>query len=472
MRWILLPAIVLLFLFSSLAAAQSSIDVTSVDHEITTAEEALFEVKVTNTGNATQTYTLYGLDAVWSVDAADRRFTLNPEKSKQTTVRVKPLGPFQPSTYNVKLYIDAVSAASGALERYQREMQIVLYPEHPVEYLPSIGVTVDMDEKVNPRDPVSIKLFLENRNPLDLRGMNVKIESDIPEFVKEAIVDLPPRQQKTVEFSVTPNPFQQPKEYTLFFIFERNGETIKIVDTRIEILPLVPGFRLEPREQTIFLKKFIRLTITNEGNVLNTQDVKVPVSLLGALFTSGVDVTSEQGQFYLYWTLSLQPNESTTLEYVTNYRLLVYIIAAVLLLGLFYWAVQSPVRLKKSAVTVKAEEDGALSEIKVTLEARNRTRKPLRNIVVTDIVPSIANVTKNLDLGTLKPLEIKETHKGTKISWSLAELDGHECRIITYKLRAKLNILGTFSLPRATVEYGKRRGKTGKAYSNQFRLSS
>ncbi len=473
MRWKLLSALVLLVLFSSLAPAQSSIDVTPIDHEITVAEEASFEVKIINTENGTRVYTLYGLDAVWSVDVADRKFSLNPGQSKTTTVRVKPLGPFQPSTYTVKLYVDVSTPADATpVERYQRELTITLYPEHPVEYLPSLGVTVDMDEKISPRNPLSIKLFLENRNPLDLTSMNVRIESDIPEFMKEAVVDLPPRQQKTVEFSITPNPYQQPKEYTLFFVFEKNGETIKIIDKKVEILPLVPGFRLEPKEETIFLKKFTQLRITNEGNVLNTQQVKVPVSLLAALFTSGVDVGSENTQFYLHWNLALRPNESTTLSYVTNYRILVYIALFLLLFGLFYLAVQSPLRLRKSAVTVKAEEDGALSELKVTLEVRNKTGRSLKNIVVTDIVPSIANVTKNLELGTLKPLEIKETHRGTKVSWSLAELDGHEHRIITYTLRAKLNILGTFSLPRATVEYGKRRGRTGKAYSNVFRLSS
>ncbi|MBI2145923.1 hypothetical protein HYU22_01110 [Candidatus Woesearchaeota archaeon] len=473
MRWRFFIALVLLVLSSSFVLAQSTIDVTPLDYQITTAEEASFEVTVSNTENVTRVYTLYGLDAVWGVDVADRKFSLNPEQSKTTTVRVKPLGPFQPSTYAIKLYVDASTPGDTApVERYQRDLTVVLYPEQPVEYLPSIGVTVDVNEKISPRNPLSIKLFLENRNPLNLAGMTVRIESDIPEFAQDAVVDLPPREQKTVEFSITPNPYQQPREYTLFFVFERNGETIKVVEKKIEILPLLPGFRVEPIEETIFLKKFTQVRITNEGNVLNTQDVKVPVSLPAALFTSGVDVGSEQGRFYLHWSLALRPNESTTIEYVTNYRILLYIIVLLALFGLFYWAVQPPVQVRKHAVAVKAGEDGTLSELKVTLEVRNRSRRQLKNIVVTDIVPSIANVTKNLELGTLKPLEIKETHRGTKISWSLPELDGHEHRIITYALRTKLNVLGDFSLPRATIEYGKRRGKVGKAYSNIFRLSS
>ena len=111
-------------------------------------------------------------------------------------------------------------------------------------------------------------------------------------------------------------------------------------------------------------------------------------------------------------------------------------------------------------------------EIKITLEVKNKSKKPVKNIDITDLVPGIANVEKGLDLGTLGPKEVRHTKKGTKVVWSLAELDAHEHRLITYKVRAKLNIVGTFILPRATVEYSKRGKKRAKAYSNIFRLSS
>ena len=61
---------------------------------------------------------------------------------------------------------------------------------------------------------------------------------------------------------------------------------------------------------------------------------------------------------------------------------------------------------------------------------------------------------------------------GAKVIWALAELDSHEHRLITYKVKAKLNILGTFSLPRAVVEFHKKSGKKkSKAFSNVYRLN-
>jgi hypothetical protein len=127
--------------------------------------------------------------------------------------------------------------------------------------------------------------------------------------------------------------------------------------------------------------------------------------------------------------------------------------------------------ITKKATTTKSPESGSLSQIKITLEVSNKSRHPLKGILISDLVPTIANVERGLELGTLKPKEIKQTRQGTKVIWSLAELDAHEHRIMTYKVRSKLNILGTFSLPRAVVEYhvGKRKRK---AYSSVFKVSS
>ena len=192
---------------------------------------------------------------------------------------------------------------------------------------------------------------------------------------------------------------------------------------------------------------------------------------MGSVVTlGGVHTTVENGQRYLFWELSLNPGEQRDINFVINYRLIFYLLVALLILTLFYLYVQSPLVVKKSVHATKHDDDGALSEIKITLEIRNKSGKPVKDIRVIDLVPGIANVEKNLDLGTLTPQEIKHTHQGTKVTWAISELEGHEHRIITYKVKARLNILGPLSLPRAVVEYGKRKGKTSKAYSNVFRL--
>lgn len=463
----------LLIFFSSSVLASSTVTVTPLKNQVTVLEEATFDVKITNDESFSQTYTLYGLEIAWSVDPADRRFTLLPGQAKTTIVTVRPLGPFQPSTYSLNLYVDvAPSQDSIPTDRYTRELLVIIYPEHPADYLPTLRVASDIPDGVDPSQPLPIILVIENRNPLDLKGLKIRIQSDIPEMVQEAVIDLPPLEKKQVEFSIQLNKFQQPKVYTIFFVFEHAGETVKVQEQKIEIKALTPPFSVAKDEKTIFLKHFITLTVRNEGNVLNTQDAKVPISFLASLFSSGTgDIVSSNGERFMVWKISLHANEAETINYVTNYRIPLYILLVGVLFLLFYLAVRSPITLQKTANIVKGDE-GMLSELKITLNVRNLTARALKDVTIIDTVPGIANVEKSLELGTIKPQEIKPGKLGSTVIWNLAELDAHEHRIITYKIKAKLNILGTLSLSRAVVEYGKGQSKRRKAYSNIFSINS
>ncbi|MBI4147366.1 hypothetical protein HY494_01800 [Candidatus Woesearchaeota archaeon] len=457
-------------LFSAAVAANTVVSSAPIKNEITPAEFASFSLTITNKESQTQKYSLYSLQSGqgWNVDPfplKDKVIELGPGESHTTTVRAKALQDLPPGIYFVHLTIQ-----SDLGEEYTEELKIYLKAKDPLDYLPAIRVTTDMNEKINPKEPLAIKLFLENRNPLNLTDLKIRIETEIPEFQKEVFVELPPQGKKTVEFSIVPNPYTQPKEYTLFFVFESKGEAVKVIEQKIEVLSLLPPFEVTPAEERVYLKKFRTLTVKNTGNVDNTQIVKDPVSLwmLPIIRSEGKSEVID-GQRYLTWEVKLGSSESINIPVVINYRIFVYALLALLLFAGFYWYVQSPVSLTKTAVTTRGDE-GTLSEIKITLELRNHSKKPIKNVAVTDIVPSIANVDKSLELGTLKPQETKYSKNGTKVIWSLAELDAHEHRLITYKIKAKLNILGTFSLPRAETEFERKKGQRRKAYSNIFRI--
>ncbi len=475
MRWkvCLVVSIITLFLLAVPSLADSAVVTSAIDNLITVKEQGSYSLRITNNADAVQRYSIYSLQSGqgWNVDPSplkDKIIELQPGQSHTTKIVVTPLEDFTPGIYNVH-----ISIQSDLGETYSIPFKFYVAPEGPVNYLPTIKATLDMNEKINPREPVSIKLFLENRNPLDLTGLKIKIQSDIPEFTKEVMVDLPPLEKKTVEFSVMPSRSQQPKEYVLFFVFERAGETVKVIEKQIEILALLPEFAVTTTEEKAFLKTAKTLQVINEGNVRNTQTVHYPISLVGSLFTTSEGSAKvEDGKRFLTWEVSLSPEESTELSLVTNYRLLLYLLLAVLTFLAFYFYVQSPLSIQKTAVTTKMGDSGALSEIKITLELKNNSKNPVAEVEVIDIIPSIANIDKGLEIGTLKPKEMKHTKTGTSVMWSLAELDGHEHRLITYKMKAKLNILGTLSLPRATVQFKKKKSKkVKKAYSNIFRIS-
>lgn len=470
LRYFFLYVVLGVLLFSVSAFADSIVNVTPIKNEISPTEHASFSLTIFNKGSQTQKYSIYSLQSgqSWNVDPfplKDKIIELGAGQSYKTTIRAKTLQDLSPGIYFVYLTIQ------GDLgDTYTEALKVYLKAKNPLDYLPTIKVTTDLIEKIDPTQPLAIKLFLENRNPLDLSDLKIRIETDIPEFQQEVAVDLPPLGKKTVEFSITPNPYTQPKDYTLFFVFESQGEAVKVVEQKIQILSILPPFEVVPSEERIYLKVFKTLTVRNAGNVRNTQIVKDPVSLwmLPLIRSEGRSI-KEEGQRYLVWEVALNPNESVNIPLIINYRFIAYVLAALLLFGGFYFYVQSPLSVQKTAITARSDE-GTLSEIKITLELKNHSKKPIRNVVVTDIIPGIANIDKSLELGTLKPQETKQTREGTKVTWSLMELDAHEHRLITYKIKAKLNILGTFSLPRASVEFQRKKGRSKKAYSNVFRL--
>ena len=125
--------------------------------------------------------------------------------------------------------------------------------------------------------------------------------------------------------------------------------------------------------------------------------------------------------------------------------------------------------IRKTAVSTK--RDATLSDLTITLNLQNITKKPIKDVEVIDLIPGIADLEKMLDLGTLKPQEIKHGKKGTSVKWKLAEIEPHEHRLITYKIKSKLKIVGALKLPRSKVIYSKKNRKKN-AYSNTFRISS
>ena len=466
-----------LFSFASVPSttAVSDITVKEIKNVISLTEAATFQLKIVNKAATSQRYSLYSLSQGWSIDPfplKDRIIELRPGQEYITTIRVDPLENFPPGIYPSKLIIE-----TDLGEKYTPDLKVYLLPDTPRDYAPTIKVEVDMDEKINPQEPVSAKLFVENRNPLDLSDMQLRVQSDIPEFDKTVQVALLPLDKKTVELSFTPNPYQQPKEYTLFFVFERKSEQtkelVKLVEQKIEIIPVILPFTVDEASEKIFLKKIIRLQVSNPGNVLTTQEVKYPLSFFSALLTkSEATIGAEEGQRFAVWEIALSPAETKTLSLVINYRWVFYLVLLLVLFGGFYLYARTPLSVRKTAVATRSAEDGTLSEIKVTLELKNNSGKMLKEVIVTDTVTSIANVEKSLELGTLKPQEISHAPHGTKVIWHIAEVEGHEHRLITYKVKAKLNILGTFSLPRATAEYKVKGKRRRKSYSNIYRLES
>lgn len=468
---LLIISLISIILLASFVLADTEVSYTVIDNTITPNETASFELTITNNAEESQTYTLYSFASSqgWTMDPSplsDKVVEdIGPGESYTVTMKAQPLEELEPGVYSLSLQVegDIDGVTNVVLKSY-------IYSSQPVSYSPSLDVQVDMDSVVETEETQSILVHLENNNPLNLSELELEIQCEIDEISKTHDVGLEGLESKTLEITYTLDAYQQPKEYPIYFVFKDGDDTIEVVEGSFEVETLVSPFEYTLEEETVFFKKFVAFTVTNEGNVENVQTFKYPVSIFNALFiSSSSTVIEENGQKYLAWDMELAPGDNVVVNAEFNYRILAYLVLFFIAFMIFYWVVKSPIDVRKGVITTLGKE-GALHELKIALEIRNKSKKTLHNLDVVDMIPGIANLEKSLELGTIKPEQVSPVGKGTKMVWNLPELEGKEHRIITYKIKTKLDVLGTFSLPRAVVEHKNKKGKVKKSYSNSFKI--
>ena len=173
----------------------------------------------------------------------------------------------------------------------------------------------------------------------------------------------------------------------------------------------------------------------------------------------------EENKFVVRWVLEeLSPGEDFRIEYRVKYMNIVVI--GLMLIGLVMIALSSTLRPKiEKTFKFKTEKEDKF--IVVSLNVKNKSTRPIHNVVVTDIVPPIAKVVKDFEV--LTP-SIKTTDRGTKLVWKLGTLAPKEERIIVYKIKPTIHVIGGFTLPHATMTYTTKRGKKKGSVSKKVRV--
>jgi hypothetical protein len=76
---------------------------------------------------------------------------------------------------------------------------------------------------------------------------------------------------------------------------------------------------------------------------------------------------------------------------------------------------------------------------------------------IIDVLPNTMGSPE--DFGTLKPTTIQQGTKGKRFIWEIGNLAPHEERIISYKVKSTLKLIGETRLPACVVQYKTKKGK-------------
>ena len=318
-------------------------------------------------------------------------------------------------------------------------------------YIPTVLTSISiLPDKIDPREGFKLKIVLNNQNVLDYPNLTIKIESRL--FKEELHYPLGPKDDKTIEVAKNIDPMTAPQhDSVVVAVFK---------DERLIVNPIVKEFEVIeystqqdiPKEQS-FLK--IRRGIKINSNSPSYRGiVKVETTPLKNLFTSThpkADLVKENGKYFLVWQARLGSDRTAALYTTENYRPLVVIAVLAIAAIVIYFVFRSPIVVKKSIANVGMSE-GGISEAKIVVRVKNRSPSPIANIEVLDNLPHIAHVEKELSIGSMQPHAIlKHPKRGIMIKWSIENIEAGDERVLSYKMKSRLPVLGELNLPAANA---------------------
>lgn len=318
-------------------------------------------------------------------------------------------------------------------------------------YIPTVLTSVSIEpRKIDPREEFTIRIGLNNQNVLNYENLTIKVESNL--FRDELNVPLGPKEEKVVEVIKRLDEMTSPQEDRLVVAM--------FMDQRMIVNPVVEEFEVkeylhqeELPEESSFLKirKGVKV-ISNNPDYKGV--VKIGTSALESFLLSTsprAEIVKEDSKQYLVWEVKLGKDKTMNIYRTKNYRPIVVIAILAAAAVILYFLFRSPIVVSKSVANIGMSE-GGISEAKIVVRVRNRSPDPITDIEVMDSLPHIAHVEKELSIGSMQPHAIlKHPKKGLMIKWIIEMVEPGDERVLSYRMKSRLSILGEFSLPAATA---------------------
>ncbi len=459
---------ILAFVIASLLLSPAILAKEDVDTSLSTTELFIYSGETANVDltitNIQDKYDVFSTSILPSYinkitafpETASTNFGLGSKMS--TTVKLSfSVLPEAEETDLPALFRVFVTSLSNANISSNKTIQINVLRSSPV-YMSDFRLSKSL---FNPGETVQINSILTNTRttPSDKYRLQISVKKDdslVKDF-DETISEIPGKTSQTVSESYTFDTYAPPGIYTVSAKLKDNLNTqvsSRSVDIRVNEINKTTSETSD---------KFKILSVDKTRTVKNVGNVPTSVALKDSIPSFAKDwvvaeitpssVTSE-GSFVVYeWLVALLPGQEATIEYQIN--------LAGVWAGLFLIVIIVYVAFKfvfTPSITKIVKRHGVLrkgSEIIVTLEVKNNSLGEIKDLVVTDIVPQLTEVVQRFD--TLKPV-IRKTSEGAELSWKFDSLKVAEERIINYRIKPTVDIIGSLELPSAKMGYydGKR----------------
>ncbi|MEM0243143.1 MAG: hypothetical protein QXT34_01665 [Candidatus Aenigmatarchaeota archaeon] len=357
------------------------------------------------------------------------------------------------SEASVNLVISAPTEAKSAIITYQI---FVEYNNIKKTYKMELNVIGGKGEiKVtnfginkNRFDPdESLIAFVEYQNSKNIvtfvrAKMEISRENEIIK-TEEKTVNILPFSKASLNFSYLFSYFDRPGKYYInIYSYDENKNTISKLSFEVFLNEINNVEKRVDKQFSIFQYR-VSVEIENVGNVIQKirLEEEFPIILKPFVVFEGMNPKIENNK--AIWEVDLKPKEKITFSYSIIYLpilLLASILVVAFLVFLFFYLLK-PRSLKKY------EKFEDIYKIKIFI--KNSSRKRMKNIEISDFVPSLFSI---VEFETLKP-QVKKSKDGYDLIWKIRELKPKEELIISYKIKPLIEIIGEVKLPKPKIKY-------------------
>lgn len=451
----LLLLLMTILLVSTVSASKVTVNpVNDSSNRIFFDEVAHFTLKIENTDDVDHVYTWTTNPVEWIIDSITSE-KIEAGKSDTLDLAIRP----RPSNYRGQGFyvIPLTVERDGETITKQMTIYIKSLEERIFSYTPSVALGASIKDVIDPRETATVQVLIRNRNMLEIEEITLSIDGET--FEKTDTFPLSGLEEKTMEYRFDIDDLQEPGTYELKVNLEYEGKQISMANSFYD----VGAFSLVDRDSvssSSWFKKTTITTLNNKGNIEKSVTSDLTIDWYKSLFTSvDIEASSAEEISRSQWEIQLEPNEMATITITENYRSLPILGIIIVLIILGYFQFRSPIVMKKQTIITGQDEEG-ISEMKVRIFIRNRSKNPFYNVRVLDRAPSIAQVHVASGLGVLEPSKVVHTEKkGTIIKWDFESLESYEERIVTYTIKARLKIIGTLGLPPVRVKFENVKGR-------------
>jgi hypothetical protein len=462
---------VLLLLASAAYSASFTVKAEPIKSKIVIDEFAAYKVIIKNNLDKVDEFRIYNPDfPVWDIRTEPllNPITIGiPSKSEGSVeIIIDPLKIRDIGTYAVNLNVR--SKVTNQLVTIPLKVSVLSTDNLVGGYVPTVITSVGIEKQINPQNDIPIRIVLKNQNVIDYPDLVIKLDSNlIHETINEK---LGPKEDKTFEQGFRIDPLTPPQEDNLVVaLFKGNQSIINPIVRKIEIIEYSGKELVREEKKFLRTKRYYEFT-SNNPEFKGTFSVET--SLLDSIFSSTkpkAKVVKDFNKRYFLWNVELI-NNRMQVTVSENYLPFFIVIVILILIVIGYYTFRSPLVIRKESSN-SVRKEGGISELTVILYLKNRGQHKIKEIDITEPVPGLVAVEREVSLGSLQPSKIlRHEKKGTIVKWAIDSLDPSEERVLSYKIKSKLSILGSFSLPEAKAIF-KSDNKTLKTLSNRLNIN-